>query len=193
MSALVQWRGFRGQCPPHWPVWVKHWAASKGSLTSRLKTLSGDFVVTPIAQSHARLSAKEASWLGLRVANKTRYRCVLLQVGGLPVVAAKTWMAHNGPRCDWRFWSGLGARSLGSQLFSDPMIKRGRVHFRKLPLASKWVRHLLGDALYSNLIKRYKMDGWYVRGARFDRHPNHTPLWVFEVFLPTLKSRHAKK
>lgn len=187
MTAPSRWNQFRPVCPAHWPYWARKWASSSGSLTANLMALGLGFRVEPLCQGQRKLAREQSHWVSLESGYSVRARSVLLHVGGSPVVAARTWVAHNGPRCDWRFWSGLGNRSLGSVLFSDPKVERGRVHYKKLPLNSRWIRELLGESLWHSLKERYTLDGWFVRGARFDCPPYSTPLWVFEVFLPSLQ------
>lgn len=187
MRVNGDWPGFRSVCPAHWPHWARKWASSSGSLTANLVVLGLGFQVQPLSQGATGLAQEQAYWVSLKQNASVRTRSVLLHVDGQPVVAARTWVARSGPRCDWRFWSGLGSRSLGTVLFSDPQVRRGRVHYKKLPLNSRWILDLLGQPLSDNLKERYKLDGWFVRGARFDCPPYNTPLWVFEVFLPSLQ------
>lgn len=186
-QAPEQIRGFRDHCPASWPKWARSWAGSSGSLTARLVSVGMGFAVQPTDQGLSLLTAEQAFWLNQSRSAKVRTRGVHLQVGDEVVVAARTWMLLNGSRCDWRFWNGLGKRSLGTMLFSDPLVKRGKVYYRQLPAVSPWVVRLLGAPLYQDLLSRYRPSRWYVRAARFTRAPHHTPLWVFEVFLPGLQ------
>lgn len=187
MTDRESWPGFRSVCPGHWPFWARRWASSPGSLTANLLALDQGFRVEQLGQGLINLAMEQCHWVSLGKGSSVRARSVLLHVNQTPVVAARTWIAKNGPRCDWRFWSGLGSRSLGTVLFSDPRVKRGAVHYKKLPSDSRWVRALLGEPMLKGLRERYLLDGWFVRGARFDCSPYNTPLWVFEVFLPTLQ------
>lgn len=115
-----------------------------------------------------------------------KQRLVRLSVGGQTVVLAQTLMSMHGPATDWPFWKGLGRRSLGSRLFTDPLVQRGDLFFARLPARHPWVMQLLegrpdvGGECSSTRI-------WYARCARFDRKPGRTPLWVMEVFFPSLK------
>lgn len=116
-----------------------------------------------------------------------RQRLVRLVVGGQVVVLAQTLVLADGPRNDWRFWRGLGARSLGSVLFADPRVKRGSLYFARLPARHPWVLMLLGEEDQRDVLQQHAGKHWYARCARFEMRAGHTPLWVMEVFLPQLQ------
>lgn len=178
MSSAVKWTR---HCPPSWPVWARNWAGTPGSLTQRLVRLDKGFKVEPVVQGkvlveHAR---------GRRVL--MRQRLVRLHVGNSPVVVAQTLVEMDGLVNDWHFWRGLGSRSLGTVLFSDPQVKRGKPCFARLPLRQSWVQALLPPALKAQMSGLGTDRVWYARCTRFSRKPNRTPLWVMEVFLPQLE------
>ncbi|HEX4879474.1 MAG TPA: chorismate lyase [Limnobacter sp.] len=175
-------------CPPGWPAWAKHWASTKGSLTLRLQALHAGFTVQPVRQvlvgvSHAPHQPALCTRRGVM-----RQRLVRLVVGGHAVVLAQTLVQADGPRNDWRFWRGLGARSLGSVLFADPRVKRGRLYFARLPARHPWVLRLLDEDGRREVLRRHAGKYWYARCARFEMRAGHTPLWVMEVFLPQLQN-----
>lgn len=116
-----------------------------------------------------------------------RQRLVRLLVGGQAVVLAQTLVQLDGPRNDWRFWRGLGARSLGSVLFANPRVERGDLYFARLPARHPWVLTLLDEYDQREVFKQRAGKHWYARCARFDMRAGHTPLWVMEVFLPQLQ------
>lgn len=159
----------------HWQPAISNWMKTKGSLTKRLVRLNKGFEVEPVWQARASLRAVEARWLGVRPGQRVDVRLVRLRVGGKPVVVAKTIKLLNSPRCDWPFWRGLGKRSLGSALFSDPRVKRGNVKYCEMPKQCEWVEALGG----LNCSR-------YARMAKFSVRSETTPLWVCEVFLSTL-------
>ncbi len=191
---------WHSQCPPTWPEWARQWAGSKGSLTLRLMGLNRGFDVEPVFQGLGRVTGLDADMLGLPVGRRVKARRVRLHVGQRverpeakrPVVLAQTLMAVNGPVCDWPFWRGLGSRSLGSVLFSDPGVERGQLYFAKLPASTPWVMGLLEC---DNLLGIQRSGGdtatphteFYARCAQYRRGQGTTPLWVFEVFLPALQ------
>jgi len=185
MSGAVVWTR---HCPPSWPVWARNWASTQGSLTRRLVRLNQGFKVEPVVQG--RVLVKHGPGFrphGLR-GQMMRQRLVRLHVGNAPVVLAQTLVKMDGPVNDWRFWRGLGTRSLGSVLFSDPQVKRGELHFARLPLGQAWVWQLLDPRLRIEMNKIGQGRVWYARCARFSRKPERTPLWVMEVFLPQLQN-----
>ncbi len=145
--------------------------------------LQQGFDVERVFQGAGRVTGLDADMLGLPVGRKVKARRVRLQVGTnaskRAVVLAQTLMAVNGPVCDWPFWRGLGSRSLGSVLFSDPGVERGPLYFAKLPASTPWVRGLLKSGTPA--------PEFYARCAQYRRGQGTTPLWVFEVFLPALQ------
>jgi hypothetical protein len=97
------------------------------------------------------------------------------------VVLAQTLVEMDGPVNDWHFWRGLGTRSLGTVLFSDPQVKRGKLYFARLPLQQPWVQRLLPPAMKAEMNRLGSGRVWYARCARFSRKPDRTPLWVMEA------------
>ena len=185
MSAGLFWVR---HCPPVWPVWARNWATSKGSLTQRLVGLNKGFRVEPVVQGKVRVKRGPTLPPQCKQAGLMRQRLVRLHVSNTPVVLAQTLVKMAGPVNDWHFWRGLGTRSLGSVLFSDQRVKRGELHFARLPLQHAWVQQLLSPALRAEMNKIGPGRVWYARCARFSRKPNRTPLWVMEVFLPQLEN-----
>jgi chorismate lyase len=175
--------------------------------------LQQGFNVERVFQGTGYVTGLDADMLGLPVGRKVKARRVRLHIGrnesqsseNQVVVLAQTLMAVNGPVCDWPFWRGLGSRSLGSVLFSDPGVERGTLYFAKLPASTPWVRGLLENlrhdrnksdpkAFVDNAQDGYAMDSlhttqpeFYARCAQYRRGQGTTPLWVFEVFLPALQ------
>ncbi|HEY1057947.1 MAG TPA: chorismate lyase [Limnobacter sp.] len=177
-------------CPATWPTWARDWACTTGSLTVRLKSLQRGFEVEPVAQGLAAVPPRTVPDDLATRRHTMRQRLVRLKVGGQVVVLAQTVMTLNGKACDWPIWSRLGKRSLGSVLFTDPLVRRGPLRFARLPASTPWIQQLLrrqpacaGLPVDLNL---NAMRMVYARCARFERRPGRTPLWVMEVFLPTL-------
>jgi chorismate lyase len=179
----VRWRK---QCPPTWPNWARDWAKTRGSLTRRLSGLGHGFEVqavyqgaTPVIRAKAPPECNTPGWM--------RQRLVRLRVGGQAMVLAQTLLKIDGPVNDWHFWRALGNRSLGSVLFSDPGVKRGRLYFARLPAHEPWVLALLGEQAAGHARAAGTDKVWYARCSRFSRGRGRTPLWVMEVFLPQLE------
>ena len=108
------------------------WLREPGSLTARLKASCREFSVRCLRQGLQPVGRDEGAFLGLRPGTRVWVREVLLCCDDIPVVFAHTVMARR-PRhpFDLRF-GALGERSLGSLLFSDPCIVRGKLQFRRL-------------------------------------------------------------
>lgn len=185
MSGVVAWTR---HCPPHWPVWARNWASTPGSLTLRLVRLNMGFKVEPVVQGKELIKHGPGSSRRNATGQMMRQRLVRLQVNNAPVVLAQTLVEIDGPVNDWHFWRGLGTRSLGTVLFSDPQVKRGELYFARLPLNQAWVQRVLPAALKAEMNRLGTGRVWYARCARFSRKPNRTPLWVMEVFLPQLEN-----
>lgn len=168
-------------CPATWPQWAREWACSRGSLTRRLVALGGGFAVQPWQQGVARVRVGSRP-VGAGHERVMRRRLVTLKVQGQAVVLAQTLMAVRGARSDWPFWNGLGNRSLGSMLFTNPAVRRGPLMFASLPASTPWV---LGLCKVQGLTTQGH-ERWYARCARFELGRGVTPLWVMEVFLPRL-------
>lgn len=180
--------GWRPHCPSSWPAWAREWAGTRGSLTRRLVGLNEGFRVEPVVQNrrlavHPGNLPRQGGRSGVM-----RQRLVRLHVGQRPVVLAQTLIQTRGPVNDWRFWRGLGSRSLGSMLFSDPRVHRGNLYFARLASHEGWVLELLPTPVRQALASRPRQASWYARCARFSRQPHRTPLWVMEVFLPPLEN-----
>jgi chorismate--pyruvate lyase len=185
MTTPVVWTR---NCPPTWPAWARNWAKTKGSLTLRLSGLKRGFQVEPVVQGTVLKSPGKPLPDDLATGGLMRQRLVRLHVNNAPVVLAQTLVKMDGAVNDWHFWRGLGSRSLGSVLFSDPRVKRGDLYFARLPLGQAWVQQLLSPQLRAEMNTLGSGRVWYARCARFSRQPDRTPLWVMEVFLPQLES-----
>lgn len=184
MSGVVAWTR---RCPSSWPVWARSWACTPGSLTLRLVRLNKGFKVEPVLQGKVLIKHRPGSGRRHAARQMMRQRLVRLHVNHAPVVLAQTLAEIDGLANDWHFWRGLGSRSLGTVLFSDPLVKRGAPCFARLPLNEAWVQRLLPPALKAEMNRLGTSRVWYARCARFSRKPDRTPLWVMEVFLPQLE------
>ncbi|WP_370263364.1 chorismate lyase [Limnobacter sp.] len=184
MNGAVVWHG---ACPPAWPAWARNWATTRGSLTQRLLGLGLGFEVQPVMQGLTNITAPNGQPAQSQALGRMRCRRVRLKVAGEPVVLAQTLVTLRGPRNDWRFWRGLGQRSLGSVLFADPTVVRGPLFFASLPARHPWVLALLDQPEAARVLQQPAGKHWYARCARFERRNGHTPLWVMEVFLPQLQ------
>lgn len=153
------------------------WLREQGSLTARLKASCREFSVRCLRQGLEPVGRDEGAFLGLRPGSRVWVREVLLCCDGIPVVFAHTVMARR-PRhpFDLRF-GALGERSLGSLLFSDPRIVRGKLQFRRLDARHPMFRQA-ASALPDTPAGLWARRSGFGCGAK--------TVLVNEVFLPTL-------
>jgi chorismate--pyruvate lyase len=165
----------------------RNWLQETGSLTKRLIGIchaAEPFSVQPVATETMRPLPDEAPVIGVLPTLHCARRDVLLRRGETTLVFAHTTTAREHLRGEWRFMAGLGARSLGSVLFADPLIERGKLHFNQIdkrhPLYHLAAPHL-AVAQCATMPVPHKL---WARRASFCR--NGAILLVTEVFLPTL-------
>lgn len=156
------------------------WLGDRRSLTRKLSAQDADFHVRRLQQGPARCTADEASLTGLPRRCMVQQREVVLVVAGQPLVYAHTILPLQANAADWPFFRMLGERSLGSYLFSDPLVQRGALQFARLraghPLAQR-AAAALGRAL----------PRWHARRCVFRRKQG--VLVVTEVFSPAIAGR----
>lgn len=108
---------------------LRSWLAEPGSLTRRLLRGATQFAVEPRFQGKARAGRDEALLLGLRPGRLAWRRDVTLRRNGDAIITAHTLMPLASHGDLGRKFHGLGRRSLGSLLFSNPLIRHGRLAF----------------------------------------------------------------
>lgn len=165
------------------PAGARDWLASKGSLTAKLKAHGQQFRVQRLHQRLAVCLPDEAAIIGLGRPAQVWEREVLLKCDEHAVVFAHTVVPLGASAADWPLFSALGERSLGSTLFGDPQVWRGRLQFARLgsghPLARRAAAALetsLGSATSTVAAPLY------ARRCLYRRHRGL--LLVTEVFLP---------
>lgn len=158
------------------PAALRGWLTGGGSLTARLIAHSGAFRVQRLHQRTALCLADEAHAIGMARPGRVWEREVLLRCDGRPVVFAHTVVPMAASASDWPLFSALGERSLGSTLFSDPLVRRGELEYARIraghPLMQR-ARAALGGGDETIL---------YARRCLYRRHQG--TLLVTEVFLP---------
>ena len=160
------------------PEKMRDWLTTEGSLTARLMAHSETFRVRRLHQNPATCLADEARAIGLARPGRVWEREVLLVCDGRPRVFGHTVVPTDCTASDWPLFSALGERSLGTTLFYDPLVRRGRLEYARIraghPLMER-VRAALGgaeDSLY------------YARRCVYRRRQGL--LLVTEVFLPSV-------
>lgn len=105
---------------------LRAWLTVPDSLTRRLQAAGTTFRVRLVGGGKA--PALAGGWSGRRVP----VREVLLEVDGKPVIFARSELSTvKGSRLA-RWLAGLGARSLGSLLFTHPGFVRAPLEYRRL-------------------------------------------------------------
>lgn len=157
---------------------LRPWLQASGSLTARLKRRYADFAVQQVRQGWHKAHPDEWRLLGLSMARRAWVREVWLTGGGAPRVFAHSVICHDALRGKWRGLRSIGQRPLGAALFADARVRRGALHFYKLPL-----RHPLRVAVSASLPELRRRALW-ARRSLF--HLGTHGLLVTEVFLPSL-------
>lgn len=143
----------------------------KGSLTRRLTELAaGAFSVIPLHQAWEPLRDDECVALGVASGSQGWVREVYLCGHGRPWVFARSVAARAALERSGMDLQGLGSRSLGELLFSDPAFARGTLEACRYPAA--W------------LPPGHRQRDLWARRSRFSRE--HLGVLVAEVFLPEL-------
>lgn len=173
----------------HAPQAMHDWLTTPGSLTARLIAHSKAFRVQKLRQAGALCLADEAGAIGLPRAQRVWEREVLLRCDGRPVVYGHTVVPLNATANDWPLFSALGERSLGTTLFYDPRVVRGRLEFARIrpghPLHAR-VRAALGAENDDGADMSY-----FARRCVYRRRQGL--LLVTEVFLPAVLNLVANK
>lgn len=161
---------------------MRDWLTTPGSLTARLIAHSRQFRVQKLRQESNLCLADEAAAIGLDRPRRVWEREVLLRCDGEPVVYGHTVVPMSATAQDWPLFSALGERSLGTTLFYDPRVQRGRLEFARIrpghPLLARVQAALaregkvLPDAIH------------YARRCVYRRRQGL--LLVTEVFLPAV-------
>jgi len=160
------------------PAWMADWLTDAMSLTLKLTSRCASFRVQRLAQRRALPLHDEFAQVALPRRVAVQEREVLLRCDGRPVVYAHTIVPLSATARDWPFFGALGERSLGTTLFGDPRVWRGRLQYARLgarhPLARR-AQAALGTALPAPL---------FARRCLYRRRRGL--LLVTEVFLPAI-------
>jgi chorismate--pyruvate lyase len=158
----------------------KDWLTRGGSLTAHLRSL-GEVRVRVTREAVDCAWADECA--ALRVAPRTRVwvREVVLEVDGVPFVAAHSIAPLAASRGVWQAMRRLSTRPLAELLYADSTVARSVLVSTRLaarhPLAALARREVVGYASHTLLARR----------SVFVRHG--APLMVTECMLPALWAR----
>ncbi len=153
------------------------WLQDRGSLTRRIQDRCAHFRVQRVFQSLSRVYEDESMMMELRANELALVREVFLYCGEIPVVFAHSVVAHKNLRGAWRGLSGLGNKSLGTVLFTNPRIQRTPLEFKKVGDG-----HCLFDRACARLSMKPKH--LWARRSLFTLHGQS--ILVTEVFLPAI-------
>ena len=157
---------------------MRSWLTDQMSLTVKLMQRSQQFRVQRLSQRRAPALQDEYERLALPRPLQVQQREVLLRCDERPVVYAHTVVPLTATASDWPFFGRLGERSLGTTLFGDPRVIRGRLEYARLSRRHPLLRRAaaaLNEELPSFL---------YARRCLYRRRSGL--LLVTEVFLPEL-------
>ena len=149
------------QAPRPW----RSWLCDRGSLTQHLITASDNQFTVELQQQDWHFpSRSEAKILGIKYRQAALIREVKLLGKNQPYVFARTVIPARTLTGKQKQLAMLGNRSLGTVLFNDPSMRRGKFQISRIKLDSgeqAWARRSI----------------FYLSGK---------PLLVCEVFLPVL-------
>lgn len=182
--------------PPHFSAianWHSHihkhavsaemhdWLTNPKSLTLRLAARCERFRVQRLQQQIAPCLYDEFHAIGLPTRTKAMERNVLLRCDEAPVVYAHTVLPLSATGTQWPLFATLGHKSLGSILFQDPQITRGRLEYAQLH-----VTHPLMRRIFNLRLVKAGTNSLFARRSLFTRRGSS--LLVTEVFLPALST-----
>ena len=129
-SMMAKWHGHVNAV--HAPVQMVDWLTNRSSLTARLVARSQQFRVQRLYQGLSICLGDESVVIGLKREQKVVEREVLLRCDEQAVVYAHTVVPTTANATQWPLFAALGEKSLGTTLFSDPLVERGRLEYAKL-------------------------------------------------------------
>lgn len=157
---------------------ARGWLQNRGSLTQLIQRRCCEkFSVEQVFQSLAAACGDELIITKVRRKELALVREVYLYCGSTPVVFAHSVVARKDLRGAWRVLAGLGNKSLGTVLFTNPVIRRTPLRFRKLNAAHPLYRRAcrkLGE----------KPPALWARRSLFSL--SGQSILVTEVFLPSI-------
>lgn len=187
-----------GQVSPAVARWHEHingvktsprmvdWLSNRSSLTARLVAHSSAFRVQRLVQGRAPCLSDEFAQIGLPRPVQVIEREVLLRCDEQAVVYAHTVMPLSANASQWPLFAALGNRSLGTTLFSDPLVQRGALNFARLRVSHPLMRRIRDLGLLDDASPSAHL---FARRSVFRR--KGASLLVTEVFLPEILSLRA--
>jgi chorismate--pyruvate lyase len=162
----------------------KDWVTRGGSLTAHLRTL-GRVEVRVTREAVDRAWGDEARALGVAPRARVWVREVVLEVDGVPFVAAHSIAPLAASRSVWQAMRRLSTRPLAELLYSDSTVTRSALVSTVVP-----PRHRLAVLARREIAGRSPRK-LVARRSVFVRHG--APLMVTECLLPALWVRLAQR
>ncbi|TDG09202.1 chorismate lyase [Paraburkholderia guartelaensis] len=164
----------------------KDWLTRGGSLTAHLRTL-GHVIVRVTREAVDMPWSDEFAALGLAPRERAWVREIVLEVDGVPFVAAHSVTPLAASQGVWQAMRRLRTRPLAELLYSDSGVARSALVSRRVsarhPLFALSVREILPEP-------KYAPHAFVARRSVFERAG--APLLVTECMLPSLWSRLAR-
>jgi chorismate--pyruvate lyase len=169
-------------CDAQWQSWLTH----RASLTTRLQAHATSFRVQRVHQQRGRALLDELTPLALTKPCQVIERDVVLRCDERAVVYAHTILPLSANASQWPLFASLGERSLGTTLFSDPLVERGALWFARIKKQHPLMRRIQDLQLLEEDEQSYANASYlYARRSCFTR--KGATLLVTEVFLPQVR------
>lgn len=165
------------------------WLSNRDSLTERLIAHSQQFRVQRLYQGRGLCLQDEFAQIDLSRVEQVVEREVLLCCDEVPVVYAHTILPLHANAYQWPLFASLGNRSLGTTLFSDPLVQRGPLQYARLRPAHPLMRRIGKLALFE--LSEIGESHLLARRSVFTRRGSK--LLVTEVFLPAMQALSLNK
>lgn len=159
---------------------MRGWLTDRASLTYKLIAHSTQFRVQRLHQHRALCLADEHAAILLPDRQKVQERDVLLFCDGRPMVLGHTVLSLASTTSEWPFFGSLGERSLGTTLFGDPLVARGKLQYARLYQDHPLVRRMC----VATGVSKFPMP-LFARRSTFRRKGG--VMLVTEVFFPDIE------
>jgi len=175
------WPSFLPAIDPGYQPWLH----DHGSLTRRIQQRCDSFNVRNVYAGMGMANRDEVALLHIARRQHIYTRDVFLEADGKAVVFAHSVVAARHLQRAWHALQHLGNRSLGSLLFSHPLVHRAPLRYKALKPDHPLYRQAV-------TVLKIKPSRLWARRSVFTLHG--ASLLVTEVFLPDileLKFRHS--
>jgi chorismate lyase len=160
------------------PADIRWWLLNRDSLTRLIQARCDHFRVEPLFQALATVCIDELEVMSLRRQMHALVREVYLRCDESQVIFAHSVVKKEDLKRSWRGLSRLGNQSLGTMLFTNPLIRRTPFAYKKLkshhPLFSRACETL-----------QIRPTSLWARRSLFTLRGQ--PILVTEVFLPAIQ------